>query len=254
MLHVLVLLGEVPHLQVRVRDSLQPAHFLYDLEALEERGRGEKYRPEDNLVVRWVVEGCGFRGLKTSWMSRRVGLLEGRFGSWRVLLLTMNRYTWFSSAVRSKPPPSNLLLGPTVGCSLPKSTSSSQIAGSSKTSMIAGCSHALRTDLRAHEPAKYKLGNSACFFRRCPNICSTRDPESAASLGAGRRPGSMMFSSRMSTSRGYGLSKVRVSPMSPDYILPRFLLWEHQLIDTSTPSAPPSTGPPVRPRERRAAG
>ena len=150
-LHVLVLLGEVPHLQVRVRDSLQPAHFLYDLEALEERGRGEKYRPEDNLVVRWVVEGCGFRGLKTSWMSRRVGLLEGRFGSWRVLLLTMNRYTWFSSAVRSK---SNLLLGPTVGCSLPKSTSSSQIAGSSKMSMIAGCSHALRTDPRALEPAK----------------------------------------------------------------------------------------------------
>ncbi len=203
-----------------------------------------------------MVEGCGFRGLKTSWMSRRVGLLEGRFGSWRVLLLTMNRYTWFSSAVRSKPPPSNLLLGPTVGCSLPKSTSSSQIAGSSKTSMIAGCSHALRTDPRALEPAKQKLrlGNSACFFRRCPNICSTRDPESAASLGAGRRPGSMMFSSLMSTSRGYGLSKVRVSPMSPDDILPRFLLWEHQLIDTSTPSAPPSTGPPVRPRERRAAG
>ena len=50
----------------------------------------------------------------------------------------MNRYTWFSSAVRSKAPPSSLLPGPTVGCSSPKSTSSSQIAASSQTSMLAG--------------------------------------------------------------------------------------------------------------------
>ena len=53
--HVLVLLREVPHLQVRVRDRLEPAHFLNDLEALEERGRGEEYRPEDYLMVGLVV-------------------------------------------------------------------------------------------------------------------------------------------------------------------------------------------------------
>ena len=55
MFHVLVLLREVPHLQVRVRDRLEPAHFLNDLEALEERGRGEEYRPEDYLMVGLVV-------------------------------------------------------------------------------------------------------------------------------------------------------------------------------------------------------
>ena len=53
--HVLVLLREVPHPQGRVRDSLEPAHFLNELEALEERGRGEEYRPEDNLMVGLVV-------------------------------------------------------------------------------------------------------------------------------------------------------------------------------------------------------
>ena len=51
---------------------------------------------------------------------------------------------------------------------MPKSTSSSQIAGSSQTSMIAGGSHALRTDPRALEPAKYESWKSQRATSKVP--------------------------------------------------------------------------------------
>ena len=107
--------------------------------------------------------------------------------------------------------------------------------------MIAGCSHALRTGPRALEPAKYNTQkcDPACYFEGAQIFVrhASQSPPRPC-----RRPGSMMFSSWMVLVVGMGCLRC-VSPMSPDDILPRFLLWGHQL---TTPQHPPLLPPQDR--------